>query len=87
MKIFSVLAIFLFVAYASAMNLAEQKAMLMGIAQECRDNEGASDGDLGRLVEHKPPESKEGKCMFACIMEQMDVVSWKLRFDFKNLLS
>lgn len=80
-------------------DMAEQKAMLIGIASECKITENASDDDMGKLVEKKPPTTKEGKCLFACIMEEMDVVrrvisssSWtsasnyflKYRFKMEN---
>lgn len=68
-------AVLMATVYVDAMTLAEQKQMLMGIAQECKISEDASDDDMGRLLEKKAPETKEGKCLFACIMEQMDVVS------------
>ncbi|CRK97183.1 CLUMA_CG010580, isoform A [Clunio marinus] len=72
MKIFIVIACLACVVKATTM--AEHKQMLMGIAQECKANEDATDDDMGRLVEKKPPTTKEGKCLFACIMEQMDVI-------------
>lgn len=76
MKVFVILAtVVLSVVHVHSMNAAEQKQMLMGVAQECKATEDASDDDMGRLVEKKPPTTKEGKCLFACIMEQMDVVS------------
>lgn len=56
------------------MDLAQQKQMLMGIAQECKETEDASDSDLGRLVDKKEQITKEGKCLMACILEQMDMV-------------
>jgi hypothetical protein len=74
MKVFVVFAAIL-IAGSNCMDMAQQKAMLMGIAQECKVTEGASDADIGRLVEKKKPETMEGKCLFACIMEQMDIVS------------
>lgn len=72
---FFVVAIIFSMVHVECMTAAEQKQMLMGVAQECKASEDASDDDLGKLVEKKAPETKEGKCLFACIMEQMDVVS------------
>lgn len=75
MKLLMIFAFAISVVHVNSMNAAEQKQMLMGIAQECKTTEDASDDDLGKLVEKKPPTTKEGKCLFACIMEQMDIVS------------
>jgi hypothetical protein len=55
-------------------DMEQQKALLRGIALECKVNEDASDEDLSRLVSKKPPETKEGKCLMACILEQMGVI-------------
>lgn len=78
MKIFGGLIVALMLAvHAEAITKAEQKAMLIGAAQECKITESASDDDMGRLVEKKPPTTHEGKCLFACIMEQMDMVSFQ----------
>jgi hypothetical protein len=41
------------------------------MAQECKVTEGASDQDMSLLVLKKPMVSKEGKCLYACIMEQL----------------
>lgn len=61
----------------NSMTMAEQKQMLMGVAMECKASENASDDDLGKLVEKKTQDTKEGKCLLACIMEQMDVVRFQ----------
>ena len=58
----------------NSMDMAQQKQMLMGIAQECKETEDASDADLGRLVDKKEQTTKEGKCLMACILEQMEMV-------------
>lgn len=67
MKIFVVFALIL-VASVNCMDLAQQKAMLMGVAQECKVTEDASDADMGLLLEKKPPATKEGKCNFIAFM-------------------
>nr|QGW50670.1 odorant-binding protein 6 [Propsilocerus akamusi] len=48
--------------------------MLMGMVQECKVSEDASDSELSMLIQKKAPTTKEGKCLFSCIMEQMDVL-------------
>lgn len=76
--LFFVIATAFSMVHVECMTASEQKQMLMGVAQECKASEDASDDDLGKLVEKKAPDTKEGKCMFACIMEQMDLVSLKV---------
>lgn len=55
-------------------DMEQQKALLRGIALECKVNEDASDNDLSLLVSKKAPETKEGKCLMACILEQMGIM-------------
>lgn len=74
MAIVRISVVVLLLVSACLADIAEQKAMLVGIASECKITENASDDDMGKLVEKKPPTTKEGKCLFACIMEEMDVV-------------
>lgn len=57
-----------------AVTLEEQKQMLIGIANECKALEGASDDDVGRLAERLRPETREGSCLFACILEKLNMV-------------
>jgi hypothetical protein len=73
---FQVVLSFLIIAAVSFV-LADperMRTMLRGIALECKVNEDASDDDLSRLVGKKMIESREGKCMIACILEQMGVM-------------
>lgn len=88
MKIFAILIGAMVALNADAVSLAEHKTMVIGIAQECKITENANDGDIGRLVEKKAPDTKEGKCLFACIIEQMDVVSFanKSQTKFSTVL-
>lgn len=74
MVIVRISVVVLLLVSACFADIAEQKAMLVGIASECKITENASDDDMGKMVEKKPPTTKEGKCLFACIMEEMDVV-------------
>lgn len=71
--VLSVLVIFA-VSSVRSIDIERTKTMLRGIALECKVNEDASDDDLTRLVGMKPIESKEGKCMIACILEQMGIM-------------
>lgn len=58
----------------NAVTLEEQKQMLIGIARECKAIEGASDDDIGRLAEKLRPDTREGKCLFACILEKLNMM-------------
>ena len=68
MKLFPLLTIGLIVVVASvsAMNKNDMKDMFRNMAQDCKEQEKASDDDVETMVDEKYPESKEGRCMMAC---------------------
>lgn len=47
----------------------------MGIAKECAAKEGATDADIQAAMSFKLPTTKSGKCLNACVGEQIKVVS------------
>lgn len=47
----------------------------MGIAKDCAAKEGASDADIQAAMSFKLPATKPGKCLNACVGEQIKVVS------------
>lgn len=53
-------------------------AILKSVAGTCKDKEGASDDDVNKISEAKVPETKEGKCLVACLGEQFGIVSFDL---------
>jgi len=79
MNIFKIFRVLLLAAIGcgvvSGMTLDETKKMMLGVATECVSTEGAADADLSRLVSKQPPNTPEGKCLFACIVEDMEIVS------------
>lgn len=57
-----------------AIDEAEGKEMLKGMAAECKTKEGATDADVDDMVDKKLPSTKPAKCLNACMMEQFGVV-------------
>lgn len=57
-----------------AMDEAEGKEMLKGMAADCKEKEGASDDDVDGMVNKAIPTTKPGKCLNACMMDQFGVV-------------
>lgn len=47
----------------------------MAIAKECAGKEGASDADIQAAMSFKLPTTSPGKCLSACVGEQIKVVS------------
>lgn len=54
---------------------SERRAMMMKIVGDCKVSTGASDNDIAKLMIHAKPSSKEGKCLFSCIMDNIGIVS------------
>lgn len=75
MKFLPFLAVGLLSVMVNAMDEEEAKEMLIGLSQDCKDKEKATDDDVKLMVGKKYPTSKEGKCMVACMQEQFGVVS------------
>lgn len=53
----------------------EMKARWKALADECQKSSGASDDELEKVMTHAKPETHDGKCMIACMLETMGVVS------------
>lgn len=45
------------------------------LADDCKVTENASDEDVKELMEHETPTSTTGKCLHACIHENIGLVS------------
>lgn len=77
MKIYQITILVASLAIASvrAMNKEEAKAMFRDMSQDCKETEKATDDDVETMINEKYPESKEGKCLVACMQEQFGVVS------------
>lgn len=48
--------------------------MFMQMAKECASKEGASQADVDEMAARKPASSKGGKCIRACISENVGIV-------------
>ncbi|KAG5669158.1 hypothetical protein PVAND_017053 [Polypedilum vanderplanki] len=63
-----------FLVCCHGISIQEQKQMMVGAAQECKNEVGATDNELSLLILKKPMVTKEGKCLVACIMKSMGIV-------------
>lgn len=71
-----ILAIGLFVVTVkAAMDKKEAKEMMRGMCEECKEKENATDADMDTMLDEKYPETREGKCLVACMQETFGVVS------------
>jgi hypothetical protein len=76
MRIFTgLLIIAVTAAIVSGMNLQEEKRRINQIIADCKESTGASADDVLKLVMDEKPETREEKCMLACFLERMGVVS------------
>lgn len=51
--------------------------MFKKLAEECAGTEGASAADVEEAFAKKPPSTKSGKCLHACVTEKIGVVSYQ----------
>lgn len=49
--------------------------MAASLANACKDKEGSSDADVATFLAHDLPTTPGGKCLCACVMETIGVVS------------
>lgn len=77
MKALPLLAFGLLTVMVSAMDKEEAKEMFINMSQDCKEKVGAKDDDVNMMVNEQYPDSKEGKCMMACMQEQFGLVSLK----------
>lgn len=59
------------------MDKEEGKAMIRGMASDCKETEKASDEDVENMINKVKPTTKEAKCLNACMMTQFGVVCIK----------
>lgn len=52
----------------------EKMEKMMKIVTGCQATTGASPEDVKMMMSKNEPESHEGKCMFNCILEGIDIV-------------
>lgn len=54
---------------------------MMGVLNECKVTEKATDADVQGFLAHKIPQNRSGKCVMACVFEKNgDVMSIALNF-------
>lgn len=49
--------------------------MAAQIAGTCKDKEGATDADLATFLARDAPATQSGKCLVACFLETIGIVS------------
>lgn len=74
MKFLPLLAAGLCIVMVNAIDKEEAKEMFKNMSQDCKEQEKASDADVDTMINEKYPESKEGKCLIACMQEQFQIV-------------
>jgi hypothetical protein len=74
MKLVLTLAFCLFVV-VYGIDKEEAKDMFRNMSEECREKEKATKEDVEVMVNEQYPESKEGKCLVACMQETFGIVS------------
>lgn len=57
------------------MSPEERNAFAAQLAAGCKEKEGASDDDIAAVMARDQPTTTTGKCLVACIMETIGVVS------------
>lgn len=50
--------------------------MIKGLLTECVAAEGASAAEIESMMSGSLPETKEGKCVIACVLEKVGAVSF-----------
>lgn len=70
----SILIVGLAIAVTATMDPEEAKTLFRDMSQDCKESEKASDADVEMMINEKFPESKEGKCLVACMQEKFEIV-------------
>lgn len=81
MKCFIIL-VALFITFNIA--CAGQAEMFKKLATKCKKQEKASDEDVEKASKGLAPDTKEGKCLAACMSEQFGFVSNNLILFYSN---
>lgn len=55
----------------------ERKEFFIKVVNDCAKKEGASAQDTSQALQKQAPQTKAGKCIFACIGESLGIVSLK----------
>lgn len=55
----------------------ERKEFFKKVVKDCAKKEGASAKDIAQALLNQAPQTKAGKCIFACIGESLGIVSLK----------
>lgn len=88
MKFLIIVSTVLMVNYVNAgMDKEQAQEMFKGMAQECKESQGASDDEVNLMAEGKYPETRPGKCLAACLQKQFGVVKDEKKLDFDGFMA
>ncbi|XP_037935440.1 general odorant-binding protein 28a-like [Teleopsis dalmanni] len=79
MKLLSVLLLCSAVFYVRAQEFSKDK--LLSIANDCKEETGASDDDVQEMLKHEPSGSTEAKCMRACLLKKVGIMDANGKLD------
>jgi hypothetical protein len=84
---FLAISVFLTVLFSTEAVVSSEKRrqILMNSLTECKNKENAPDSDFDRVQKILLPETHEGHCMIACILEDFAIVSWSIGKLHSNL--
>lgn len=86
MKLLPFMAVGFLIVMVNAMDPKEARDMFRNMSQECKEQEKATDEDVETMIDEKYPDSKEGKCLIACMQEQFGIVS-SLKKNYRRFKS
>lgn len=70
MKFVAILVVLVYAAFAKG-----DKEMMMKVVETCKQTTGASDDDIVKFMIHTPSENQAQKCLAACFMNEVGIVS------------
>lgn len=82
MQLFQVAVILslIFTFEVSALSKEKERDIIRGLLTECKDKEGGTQEDFDMLLREEFPETPTSKCMTACSLEILGVVSCSQSF-------
>ncbi|XP_053951178.1 general odorant-binding protein 19d-like [Anastrepha obliqua] len=71
-----------FISYAECHDSEKARA----VANECKDEVGATDADVDSMFNHEPAGSSEAKCLHACVMKRFGLLNDEGKMDKEKAL-
>lgn len=70
-----VLTFFIFIVQTNSISKEDEHEFIHGLLGSCKNRENGSEDDMKILENMQVPETREGKCMMACVLETIGIVS------------